>query len=69
MQRKERDKTISSKLRASDQALAEGQSTKVSCQELARESPDRSTRDANENSERKKQPKWRTAGREDAGQQ
>lgn len=69
MQRKERDKIISSKLRASDQALAEGQSTKVNCQELASESRDRSTRDANENSERKKRSKWRTAGREDTGQQ
>lgn len=53
MQRKARGKIISSKLRASDQALAEGQSTKVNCQELAREYRDRSTRDANENSERR----------------
>lgn len=49
--RKERNKITSSKLRASDQSLAEGQSTKVNFQDLAKEHQDQRTRDTNENSE------------------
>lgn len=51
MQRKERNKIISSNFWASDQALAEGQSTKVNCQEMAKKHQDQWPRDANENSE------------------
>lgn len=51
MQKKERNKITSSNFRASDQALAEDQSTKVNYQDLAKEHQDQRTRDTNENSE------------------
>lgn len=52
---KERNKITSFKFRASDQALAEGQSTKVNYQDVAKEHQDQRTRDTNENSEHRKE--------------
>lgn len=67
MRKKERNKITSSNFRASDQALAEGQSTKVNYQDLAKEHQDQRTRDTNENSEQETESGWRRAGKEDKG--